>query len=328
MSKKFWVGYILFFIFIFPMIFEYGPYLSTGEFAFGQSTAPIWAIIYLVVGLFAWMGFIVWYYKKFVKSIYVTLKNSKNIVREGKLVTAEIMRKSVEKTSEYGQEIELVLGFNNLVGTPIYLSYPITDSRPQQRRYEVGKTIKMRIDHELRSPILMPDGAEVTPDRGFIRPRLIGFYALILFSVGYLLFSYWFQSQGTGWRFLHFWHPWVTIPFWGLFFGWILVDLLIGRLSGGFGRSSTDLEELLVYKGKLARAEVLSAEQTGLTVNEQPQVRFKLRFTDDRGVMHTASFKKIISLLNLHTVRAGERPILYNPEDPSVVMFAEEYVSP
>lgn len=196
----------------------------------------------------------------------------------------------------------------------------------------------MRIDPALRTPAMIPEGITVATNVSYAARNIGFFLGLILFSAGYLVFSYWLQSKGYGWRFMHFWHPWVTIPLWGLFFG-VLLDVVIVKLAGdegGFmgalmggsaiGASAPTKELVLVLKGKMATARVLDAQQTGMYINEQPQIRFELEFTDHRNRLHRVTFKKIISLLNLGGVQPGERSILYLPEDPQQVLFAEEYL--
>lgn len=310
------------------MIFEYAPRLLGGTYGLGQKSSAIMALIYLGIGSLAWIAFIYWYYRKYIKSIGREVQNVKSILREGKLVTARINEKNIEKDLGALQELGLEISFNNLSGTRVHIPYPITDTRPYERRYEIGKTIQMRLDPQLRNPVIVPDGVEVQTMPAYTRQRTFGFVALVFFSIFYLIFSYWLQNEGMGWRFLHFWHPWVTIPFWGLFFGWLLFDLLIGRLLDGMNPVLSSKDNELLFIGKVTRAQVIAAEQTGLTVNEQPQIRFKLRFIDDHGQMRIVSFKKIISLLRLHTLQSKEKTILYSPEDPTQVMFAEEFVDP
>lgn len=327
MSNKFWIGYILFFIFIFPMIFEYMPYFFSGTYGFGQRTSSTMALVYLAVGTIAWLGFIFWYYFNYVKIIGQEVKNIKSILKDGKPITVRVEEKSIEKELDTHQHLELNISFKNLSGTPIHIPYPILDTRPQDRRYEIGKQIPMRLDPELRPPVLVPEGVAIQTNTSTTRVRIFGFILLIAFFIFYLVFSYWLQSNGAGWRFLHFWHPWVTIPFWGLLFGWLLLGLLVGKLIGGLNQSLSSKELNVLFKGKDAQAQVLTAEQTGLTINEQPEIRFKLQFQDDRGNIRTASFKKIISLLSLHTIGTQQRIILYLPEDPTQIMLADEYVN-
>src|SRR5690606_34048354 len=326
MLNRFWTGYMIFFIFIFPMIFEYMPMLmGDGIDSTFRQSSPWMAITYLTIGSVAWLFFILWYYKRFILPMQQEFKNVNVILREGLLVRARVEKKRVKKELAGYCALELELGLTNLAGTPVRISYEINDASPEQKRYEVGKFIAMRLDPQLRRPAILPVNAQADKNTPQYRTYMFGFVILIFFCVGYLLFSYWLQNNGNGWRFLHFWHPWVTIPLWGLFFGWLMLDLFIGRLMGRFGPGSIDEKEL-VFKGKAANATVIDAQQTGTYINEQPQIKFEIEFTDDRGQVHGTSFKKIVSLMDLHNVGHPNRTILYLPDNPDKVMLADGIV--
>lgn len=327
MTNRFWTGYILFFIFIFPMIFEYGSMLMGGKIdsSFHQSS-PWTAVTYLAIGTVAWLGFIVWYYRRFVRPLNQESKNVALILREGVPVRARVEKKRILKEMPDYQVLELELNVKNLAGTQVRLSYELHDTTPEQKRYEVGKLIAMRLDPQLRSPAIVPENAQVEKNTRKARSYYYGFMTLVLFCIGYLVFSYWLQSNGNGWRFLHFWHPWVTIPFWGLLFGWLMLEVFVGKLLGSLGGGSKGEREL-IFKGKAAHATVISAEQTGTYINEQPQIRFEMEFTDDRGQRHRASFKKIVSLMDLHNVGQKYRVILYLPDNPQKIMLADGTVN-
>lgn len=322
MLNRFWTGYILFFIFIFPMIFEYAPMIGRGMDSSFRQSSPWASITYLAIGTLAWLSFIFWYYRRFVRPLNREFNNVDKILREGKPVTARVEKKKIKDEKPEYQVLELELSLNNLSGTTVLVSYEINDTKPEVKRYEVGKSISMRLDPELRPPALLPENVQASRDTPQTRTYYFGFIALIFFCIGYLLFSYWLQNNGFGWRFLHFWHPWMTIPFWGLFFGWIMLDLFVGKMLGSFAGGSKEEQEL-VFKGKAANAVVVKAEQSGTYINEQPQIQFEIKFTDDRGQIHSASFKKIVSLMDLHNVGQTNRVILYMPDNPRKVMLAD-----
>ncbi len=323
--NRFWTGYILFFIFIFPMIFEYLPWVFSGNYGFGTRTSPWMAIAYLAVGTIAWICFIFWSYRSFIRPVSKQYNDAKSIVKEGIPVVAHVEKKSIKKETDAYQVLDLEISLQNLSGTLIRIPYEINDTRSEKKRFEVGEFIKMRMDPKLRPPIIVPEDVQVKESNNIIGRRYGAFVGLIAFAMGYLIFSYWLQNGGNGWRFLHFWHPWVTIPFWGLFFGVLIVNVVMGGFLGSFF-GGTNNEMKLVFKGKPAHASVIDASQTGTYINEQPQIKFKVEFLDDSGQLRTASFKKIVSLLDLHKIDREERIILYLPENPSEVIFAEEYV--
>lgn len=318
--NKFGIGYIIFFIFIFPMFFEYIPMIeSSGNFH--QLSDPWTSMIYLALGAVAWLLFIVWIFVKFIKPLGQQYNNVSAILKEGVPTIATIESKSLVKDFGAYQALKLKIRFNNLAGTSICIPYEVNDSKPELKRFEIGKTIRLRLDQKLRTPILVLEDAKVTKNKKVTFSVYLAFAGLIIFSVAYLIFSYWLQNDGNGWRFLHFWHPWVTIPLWGLFYGVIIFGLILRKFFGSSTKANS-----IVFKGKLAQVNVIEAVQTGTYINEQPQVKFTLEFTDEHGKQHTPTFKKIVSLLELHQVQQGNRSILYLPENPKEVIFAEDYI--
>ena len=323
--SKFWIYYILFFIFVFPMIFEYLPRAFMSDQPEWMLTSPWMAMTYLVIGGAAWVAFITWAYRRFIRPIGSGTQVLTDIMENGRPVTVHVERKRVKQERSEFQQLDLEISLVNLSGTMVKIPYEINDTKPEKKRYEVGEFIKMRMDPQLREPYLVAEGTMIKKDTGTVRSRYLSFAALVSFSVLYLIFSYWLQNNGYGWRFLHFWHPWVTIPFWGLLIGWLMLDLFIGKLMGGMMEGSPE-DMQLIFKGKAASARVIAAQQTGTYINEQPQIRFDLEFEDDKGVLRGASFKKIVSLLHVHTAEQSYRKILYSPEDPSKVIFAEDFL--
>lgn len=159
------------------------------------------------------------------------------------------------------------------------------------------------------------------PDSKGYFSRLLG-WALIVGAVsGYYVFSYNLESNGTGWRFLMFWHPLIIIPLGILFYSFVFsrVFNMLGKIMGGI--SSKELDE----RGIDTRASVVSAHQTGLYINNQPQVLFELEFKDQTGNLHRVKHKQIVTLLNLGIASQGTLPITYLPENPQKIKI---HVSP
>ncbi len=322
MSRGFWVLYLMFFIFVFPMIFEYVPVLLGGESMFGY-TSPWWSITYLFVGSFGWVTFIVVYYFKMVYSGIKVSRGAKMTLRDGIIRTARIESKKILKEKHDDQLLELEISFKNLANVFIKMPYEVHDSAPEKRRFEVGKNVNIRINPDMGIPLIVLEGSWIGQSKG-ARSYTLGLAFLILFCIGYLVFSYWFQNNGMGWRFLHFWHPWVMIPYYGLFFGLLVGKFLFSEVMGVHSKKAI-LNRKILINGKLAMAKLRERKQTGLYINEQPQIRFEFEFRDVHGQDRVGSVKKIVDLLELHTTNVAELPIFYLPEDPSKVLLAEDY---
>ena len=96
---------------------------------------------------------------------------------------------------------------------------------------------------------------------------------------------------------------------------WIVVALAVGGLFVFLGRRS-QANERLKREGIPGTAQILEAEQTGMYVNNQPQVRLRLR-VDARGLAPFELEKRVtVPLIALGTLTGG-RPlaVAVDPED-------------
>lgn len=305
MGAKFWFFYSAFFVFVFPLFFS---------FSGGFLSSPIWATISLCIGIIAWCIFI---YKIYARTIVQPLKTQRNIHRlleDGKRVQGTVQDKVIllKKQQEDTEMMEIAVSFQNLEGTPVKKVFQFLDTKPRLKRYETGRTVDLRLSRTFQVPaiILADTQTRFSWKTGFFACLFVVAYMLGTFAWHYATFS-----NGHGWRFLSLWHPWLMTPFMGLLL--FSLPLLLGRFFGG----GKDREEKLLLFGKKATAVVQHAEQTGTYINEQPQIRYILKFTDDKGKEHVVTFKKIVSLMELHTVNADTQDILYLPEDPEQLTF-------
>lgn len=161
------------------------------------------------------------------------------------------------------------------------------------------------------------------PDKKGYFTRLLGWALTAGAVAGYYVFSYNLESNGTGWRFLTFWHPLLIIPLGTLFYSFVFSQVLniLGNIMGGISPSDRELEE----RGIETQASVVSARQTGVYVNNQPQVLFELEFKDEKGTTHHVKYKRIVSLLNLGIASQSTLPIRYLPENPQKIKI---HISP
>src|SRR5690606_15693305 len=118
---------------------------------------PVLSMIYLLIVLVGWtVVFILGVRWAFRRTIGLR-KQVNKLLSEGTLVHGKVARVvSVKSTAEGFEEKELIVHFNNFRKQPV--SYPIVlmDRRPEQRRYEKGKPIQLRIDDTLKiSPYIV-----------------------------------------------------------------------------------------------------------------------------------------------------------------------------
>jgi len=312
--RTFWKLYMLFFAIPFPMIIYYPLSGMT------SSTKPWWAMMLLILSLVLWSVVLIKLYKQWVAYPIKAKSTIESLLREGSIKNAEILSvRKVKSHKEEMNELELRTRMLNFSGTPILVDLHISDSQPYQRRYEVGKSLRLRIDKDLKGhPYLVPEGSQITLETGRLMWCIAAWLFVVALIIGYYIFSYQLENKGTGWRFLTFWHPLIICPLSVLFLFFGILGF-IGKFNG------LPKDTLRVkFHGKNAVATIIRAEQTGTYINEQPQVRFELEYLDAKGQAHQVSLKKIVNLLDVGITREKTIPIFYLEDDPQQVAFASD----
>lgn len=309
MSNKFWDRYTFFFAFIFPLFFSY----------MGEWIWPAWsATLSLVVGFLGWILLIVvllWYFRKRPNKLY---KEALQLKRNGKLVEGTIVKVLNKRKLENGYEdVEIRVEFVNFSGTPVMVDIDLVDSKPELKRNEVGKKVKLRLNPNPNSqlPWILDAGEVVKNESNMPYWWLQIFVPIYMVTTFVANHVYW--SEGIGWRWVTLFHPWVLTPFWALYLGYTRAKL--GVQLGGLTQSETHYEHLLY--GMEATAKVLSANQTGKFINEQPEMRIRLTYHDANGEEHFVDMTKVVLLTELSQLTNEEHSIMYLPSDPQKVLF-------
>lgn len=316
--NNFWLIYMLFFAVPFPMLIYYNTeYGTVGE---NGGTWPWLALALLAVSAVLWLTLILGWFRRWIVLPFIMRGNILRLLKEGVRKDARIV--SSKELPAAGKDVEtreIVCSLPNFVGTEITEQMEVNDTKPELHRYEEGKTIQLLIDDKLKAvPHITLDGVTVGIKAGRIIISLLAWLLITAAVAGYYVYSYQLENYGRGWRFLAFYHPLVLCPF----------ILLVGRISFGklislfIGAPGNMLQ--LKYYGIRTDAQIISAEQTGTYINEQPQVRFELRYQDNLGKTHTASLKKIVPLLDLNITKQESIPVFYLKEDPKQAAFASD----
>jgi len=316
----FWKLYMLFFAIPFPMILYYN---INSEYDINglEDKNPWVALGILAVSVLAWLILLIAYFKSWVLMVFVAKRNMEKIKAEGVHREAEILKAVQLKSPLPGYEsYGLSLSFKNLAGTEIVQQMNVNDSKPHERRYEAGKRVDLMIDKEVKHvPYLIFATAEVSIKVTRLVFIILGWIFLFAAVTAYYIFSYQYESQGAGWRFMSFGHPLFICPVVLLFYRFI-GGLIFNRIGG----ASMNEAILLKFKGLKTTAKLISANQTGTYINEQPMVRFELEFTDSSGQIHRASLKKIVNLLDLGTTKQETVDIFYLKDNPECIAFARD----
>lgn len=114
--------------------------------------------------------------------------------------------------------------------------------------------------------------------------------------------------------------------FYFLMGGSFIVFPLLGALGVYYYyKRINDREIFLINEGIRGEAEILSREQTGTYINEQPQVKFKLLITGPDLAPYELEHKEIINLLDMGSIPEGRKiPVLIHPDNPKDVMLILE----
>jgi len=84
-----------------------------------------------------------------------------------------------------------------------------------------------------------------------------------------------------------------------------------------------DRETFLINQGIKGEAEILSREQTGTYINEQPEVKFKLLITTPYEGPYELEHKEIVNLLDMGSIPVGRKiPVMIHPDNPKdMILF-------
>lgn len=317
---SFWTIYTLCFTIALPTFLYYNAedMPNAGPMP-GQSAET--SFVYLGLGTLLWL-IIIWLSARLLLNrVFFDKRKLLHAVKAGQPVIARILERRVRNVTGSMESLVLRLSFTNLSGATIESDYELNDSRPLERRYEPGSSLEMRAFDDGKQVYLLPATIQVSVRWGVVVAYTFLFLLILAAAIGYILLSYRWESQGYGWRFLKLWHPWILVPVINL------GTIFIGRLFLGFigkvtsGNTGDPLRWALY--GIRTKATVLRYEQTGTMVNDQPQIRFELVFTDQKGVRQQVQHKEIVSLVELHHLHTGDRYIIYLPENPREIMFYE-----
>jgi hypothetical protein len=101
----------------------------------------------------------------------------------------------------------------------------------------------------------------------------------------------------------------------------LVITLLVIR----FIRKALGQDRSIVQNGIPARAKILSVRQTGLMLNNQPQVEFQLEVHPPTGMPYQAQAKAVIGLVSIPRFQPGvEIPVKIHPTDLSKVALVPQ----
>ncbi|WP_297377613.1 hypothetical protein [uncultured Helcococcus sp.] len=306
---------ILFFMYVFPIPFIGIPTIRT---------TPIIATILLVVGIILWsiQSYLI---SKFITNPKKMAKKHQRVRDTGKITQAEILDSQNIGIQDGYPLKNLLIRFTNLAANPVKAIIQLIDSKEHEKRFEPGKTIDLKLNQRGSDPAFtFGEGEFITESRPWAWAWLI---FNIVYMIVFFLVTYYFKNEGYGWRFLNPFTSWLWAPIAGisilkyLLKSGIEQDIISQYHEISSSNSKKDIGELLLY-GRSTEGEIVSYGQTGLYVNEQPQLRFNMKFIDDIGNTVNKSFKKVIPLTKLHELKLGKVEVLYLPRNTDIFMIS------
>lgn len=308
----FWALYMLFFCIPFPIFI----YMATSEMLLEPRNSLIVSYIYLGFSVLVWLYVIIF----FINNLFVKTFKAKNTInnilkngtsRDAKIIDYQLIKYNAKSNIN---AIQIKLSFQNLRNVLIEHELLFHDIKPQEKRFDAGKTVKVLLNpNTSEEPYFILSGQQTKFNPVGMVLRILFVVFMIAYVIGLYYYFYTTESFNFGWRFLTFMHP---IIFSGVMF--LLTILVYQMIVGKFFKKTK--EEQILFAGRNAEAEIISVSQTGLTVNDQPQIMFQVSFKDFKGKEHITVFKKIVNLLDLASVpRQGKIEIMYDENNPSKI---------
>lgn len=301
---------------IFALLMGFGlPILihsQQGDWKFNYDKSANTAFFYLGLGLFLWLLLIFLFANNFLFNLLRKRKKLMGLGSQGKRIKATVIESHIfERNKEY-ESVHLVLEFKNLSGSMVNFELNLSDSKPEEHRFDVGKPVTLLVDEESKNPSITLETGKIGFNKPILNLILFVLLVMILVPIGLLTYGYLYESNGYGWRYLSFEHPYILAPLFGLLYVGILI--FIRKI---FIKPSNT--EWLLLHGKSTEAKIVSSVATGTSINDQPQILVVVEF-EDKGKTIKADFKRIYNQMDLISLNRGNSiRILYHPENPQII---------
>ena len=110
-----------------------------------------------------------------------------------------------------------------------------------------------------------------------------------------------------------------------LYFGGVLFMIMPVISALGvrfFYKRINDREVNLMQNGLKGEAEILSADQTGMYLNELPQIKFLLEITSPYGETYQMEHKDVVNMLDLSSIKVGAKlPVFIDPNNERNILL-------
>ncbi|MGH1519142.1 hypothetical protein [Chryseobacterium sp. JK1] len=310
----FWAVYILIFCIPFPIYL----YVMISEVTAEPRNSLAVSYGYLGFSLIIWLYIFVYavnnlFIRTFKERNTIQSILRKGISRDAKIIDYRLLKYDPKSDINI---IQIMLSFANLRNVQIEHKIMFHDIKPLEKRFDTGKTVKVLLNPDAsKSPYFILAGQQTKFNSSGMILRFIFMILMIAYVAGLYYYFYTKESFDFGWRFLTFLHPIIFSGVMTLIFV-LIFQLIFGKLF------RNEKEERLMFTGRNAEANIISVSQTGLMVNDQPQIMFQVSYKDFQGKEHIAVYKKIVSLLNLSSIpKQGTIEIMYDEDEPKKIII-------
>lgn len=280
-----------------------------GDWKHNYEQSAEMAFFFLGLGFLLWSILLFLFSNNFLFSLLRDRSKLQKLHQSGKRIKAKVIEKRFQGHTKNGDLIIINLSFKNFAQSIVHYSLSLYDSKPEERRFEEGKEVNLLVDETSDKPLITLETGKVAFNKSVLRIILFVVFLLIALPIGLLIYGHLYESQGYGWRYLSFWHPFIICPLLGLIY--IAVLLFFRRLI-----MAPSNNQKLLLNGKSAEATIQNVTETGLSINDRPQILVQVSF-EHQGKTIVSSFKKIYSLLELSRLVPGEKiTIIYDYENP------------
>ncbi|MBO9673147.1 MAG: hypothetical protein J7577_06870 [Sphingobacteriaceae bacterium] len=316
----FWKLFSLFYAIPFPMIIYYGikgdnpPNLAAAN--------PVVALALLTASVIMWVILLASYYKSWILNTFTIKRNIELLKNSGIKRNAKILASVDISIPNAGYNTyELNLSFKNLTGAYVEQKLTVNDTKPYERKFNEGNQVEVIINQNPKDyPFIILSTFEADIKKGIFLLLHLAWLIVVALVVGYFYFAYQTENEGMGWRFVTFYHPFITCALMLLLGNMNVIERIFGYLAN----QNPQNDFLIKYNGLPATAKLHNTWQTGTYINEQPMVAFELEFTDHNNLQHRVTLKKIVDLLDLDSTRQKEVAIFYLERAPKQIAFVSD----
>lgn len=253
------------------------------------------------------------------------LKKTDESAEIGQPINGTVTASSATNAGKY-KSMNITVEFPNFAQTLITEDFRFVDSRPEENRYAIGKRIMLFVNQNAKGgPSIKLGGGKAVVGKFylFISTVLVGAYVY----GAYQLFRFCHKQIHGDWgqldELFSVSSEINTVGF--IFLGVLLFNYFLFKyISTVFGGKIKSSDRELKYYGEKAVATISKYEDTGMTINDNPMVKFYYTYQDKYGTTHSGEDKKLVGKLDIGLLpTTKEKDVIYMSQNPGVSKFVD-----